>query len=237
MDRQRILAEVQRTAAANDGRPLGYRSFEKATGITPHAWSHYWARWGDTLSEAGFEPNLPHASYTHSFVAASIVDLTRRLGRYPTWRDWSIERRSNATFPSVETVRRFGGTDAVRTIVVEYCRGREDCTDVWQLIQDSVSVGARSPVETLTDSGFVYLIKSGHQYKIGKTKRLGQRSRQFAIQLPHPHVVIHKIDTDDITGIESYWHRRFADKRLGTSEWFALSAADVRAFQKRRKSM
>jgi hypothetical protein len=81
--------------------------------------------------------------------------------------------------------------------------------------------------------GFVYLIKSGRHFKIGKANSVEARHRQLKIQLPQVAEVVHRIKTDDPYGIESYWHRRFADKRLN-GEWFALSAEDVKAFRRRK---
>jgi hypothetical protein len=69
--------------------------------------------------------------------------------------------------------------------------------------------------------------------KIGKASSVEARHRQLKIQLPQTAEVVHRIKTDDPHGIESYWHRRFADKRLN-GEWFSLSAADVKAFRRRK---
>lgn len=239
MERERILREIKRTAEANGGHALGAGSFDKATGIRESRWRQHWARWGDALQEAGFEPNRSPAPYSDAFVAESVIGLARRLGHYPTFREWNIERRRNNTFPGIGTVQRMGGVGAVKAKVVEYCRAHTDYEDVLRLIAVNTqqAAGAESADETDSRSGVVYLVKSGRKYKIGKSTDVNRRSRQFAIQLPHPHVLVHKIETDDASGIESYWHRRFESKRLATSEWFALNAADVKAFQRRRVFM
>jgi hypothetical protein len=53
--------------------------------------------------------------------------------------------------------------------------------------------------------------------------------------VPHELVQVHAILTDDPSGIEAYWHRRFKNKQRH-NEWFELSAEDIAAF-KRRKFM
>ena len=58
MKKERILSEIQRTAAENGGTPLGIARFREATGIRKEDWyGIHWAKWGDAQVEAGFERN------------------------------------------------------------------------------------------------------------------------------------------------------------------------------------
>jgi hypothetical protein len=85
-------------------------------------------------------------------------------------------------------------------------------------------------------SGYVYLIKhGGHcEYKIGRTSNALRREGEIAASLPQQVKPIHVIETDDPVGLEAYWHRRFADRRI-RNEWFELTAEDVKAFKRWRK--
>jgi hypothetical protein len=78
--------------------------------------------------------------------------------------------------------------------------------------------------------GEVYLFKSGKYYKIGKTNDTVRRGNELRIQLPEKMDMIHSIKTDDPSGIEAYWHRRFQDKRMN-GEWFDLNSSEIRAFK------
>ena len=237
MDRERILREIRRTAEANGGKPPGYRTFTTRTGVGMSDWSRYWPNWSDALRDAGYEPNRPLDAFTDEYLIEHLIALTRKLGHWAVWREWRIERYNNPGFPNEGTFRKLGTTQDAAQRVYEYVKARDGYDDVLPLIEAAVKPRRARDVQGTETRGVVYLIKSGRTYKIGKTGSMEGRSRQFAIQLPHPHVIVHKLETDDIAGIEAYWHRRFEGKRLGTSEWFALNADDVKAFQRRRKYM
>lgn len=82
--------------------------------------------------------------------------------------------------------------------------------------------------------GEVYLFKSGHFYKIGKTNCTVRRGSELRIMLPEKITLIHSIKTDDPSGIEAYWHKRFELKRKN-GEWFDLTSNDVKAFKRWRR--
>jgi hypothetical protein len=119
----------------------------------------------------------------------------------------------------------------------DHCTGRSGYEDVVRWCEEYAPRSSDLPNETADDVviGCVYLIKSGRFYKIGKTNSLGRREYELTIQLPERATTVHVIRTDDPTGIEAYWHKRFETKRKN-GEWFELDAADVAVF-KRRKFM
>lgn len=88
--------------------------------------------------------------------------------------------------------------------------------------------------KTLSSVGYVYLMKSGKYYKLGKTNSVGRREYELGAKLPEEVKTIHFIETDDPDGIEAYWHKRFEQKRK-KGEWFELSAQDVKVFKKRKR--
>ncbi len=240
MNKQHILDEIRRTAKANNGVPLGRDRFLRETGLKESDWyGRFWIRWSDALREAGFAANTMQAAYNDDPLIEKFIGLIRTLGHFPVRGEVLLEERNNPEFPAHTTFeRRFGSKKRLAARIVEYCRRRGGLDDVvelceaapWPEQRDSKEHEKSSEPEQL---GFVYLLKSGRYYKIGKTNAVGRRERELAIQLPEKAGTIHVIKTDDPTGIEAYWHKRFEAKRK-RGEWFELNSADINAFRRRK---
>ena len=237
--KEQILDEIKRITAENKGVPPGAQRFKTETGITDSAWSgKYWARWSDALREAGLSPNVWQVGHGENVFVQSYIHLIRELGHFPAVREISLKHRQNSSFPSSSAFVRFGSKALAAKRTIEFCQKNTGYEDVIRICEP---VAAERPAPTDKTSapnvveGFVYLIKSGRHYKIGRSNSAGRREYELAIQLPEKATKVHEIRTDDPSGIEAYWHNRFAAKRRG-GEWFDLDSSDVNAF-KRRKFM
>lgn len=239
MTKSHILNEIRRTARENSGVPLGRQRFYAETGIKEGDWSgRYWARWSDALKEAGFHPNRLQTRLDDSLVLEKLAVMIRELGRLPVEAELKMRRRQDVTFPSHNTFSRFGSRSALAGAVTTWCEKRDGYADVVGIcaLHRGQGVKDAAPTPSVADDvdfGTVYLLRSGRYYKIGRSNAVGRRERELAIQLPEKATVVHSIKTDDPSGIESYWHRRF-DNRRKNGEWFELAPADVAAFKRRR---
>ena len=233
-EKHRILAEIQRLAS-DGGRAPGRQLFERETGIKQSDWyPHHWLRWSEALAEAGFAPNQMQAKLDESVIIEKYVALARELGRLPVHGEVRRKAQTDPTFPSHTVFNRFGGKAKLLEAVAAYCRRNAENNDVLALCEgDKPSLGRTHPRsrEAKVLTGYVYLIKSGRHYKIGRTNALGRRERELSIKIPVPPKTVHTIETDDPVGVEAYWHKRFAPKR-GEGEWFDLSPEDVAAFKR-----
>ena len=246
MDKQHILDEIRKTAAASGGAPLGKSAFFRETGIKEGDWlGKHWARWGDALREAGLAPNQMQIAYSGDFVIERLIELIRELGRFPVHGELKLKRRSDPTFPSHNAVARLGLKRDLAVRVVEYCKARGEHSDVVALcapiaagpLSDSVTSASSADSKDAVKEGYLYmaLLRLGRErrYKIGKAVLVERRTDEISIQLPEALELVHAIRTDDAYGIEDYWHRRFATKNT-KGEWFALSRQDIDAFRRRK---
>jgi hypothetical protein len=237
MKREHILQELRRTAEANGGVPLGRSSFFKETGIKESDWKgKFWARWSDVVREAGLEPNQKQSAFSESFLIEKFIALMRELGRFPVVAELRMKKRSDASFPNSKVYERFGSKAQLAAKIQDHCkghRGYEDVVMLCSVVANQRVSDVENDVESGENFGFVYLMKSGRFYKIGRSNAAGRREYEIGIQLPEPLQTLHTIRTDDPTGIEEYWHKRFAAKRK-KGEWFDLNVADVSAFRRRK---
>jgi Meiotically up-regulated gene 113 len=235
MDKQHILDEIRRTATASGGVSLGKDRFFTETGIKESDWfGRYWVRWSDAVREAGFTPNRMSEAYTDDVLVAKLISLTRKLGRFPVRGDLRMQARGTVEFPSDKAFGRLGSKNQLIERLAEYCRTHDGFEDVLKLCPAVIDRKIPSAENTSTEEiGFVYLMKSGRFYKVGRSNSAGRREYELAIQLPERATKIHEIRTDDPVGIEEYWHKRFESRRKN-GEWFELNASDIKAFRRRK---
>jgi hypothetical protein len=238
MDKQYILDAICRTAEANGGIVLGKLRLLAETGIRESDWSgSFWIKWSDAVREAGYEPNVKQTAFEDGWLLEKLAGFIRELGHYPVSAELRMRARGDRELPSHNTFTRFGRKAQVDSAIVNWCESTPGWEDV-QAICAPIAVPARFEEPPEVDSpapeiGYVYLLKSGKYYKIGRSNAPGRREYEIAIQLPEPVVTVHTIKTDDPVGIERYWHQRFSDCRKN-GEWFELRRQDVSAFRRRK---
>lgn len=216
------------------GEPIGVRIFTRESGVARYNWQGgYWRSWSAFQEAAGYSPNDATQKIPDEVLLRRFVELALERGEIPTEADLNLKRKADPTFPGKLVFRRWGSRDALVKAAAEYCESNAGLAPALEVLRQGDAGRLDHRLSSLRVSGFVYLLRSGKNFKIGRTNAAGRRVRELAIQLPQKPDTIHVIETDDPEGIEHYWHRRFADKRQG-GEWFVLDTEDVRAFKKRR---
>jgi len=236
MDKNHIIKEIQRTAKENGGMPLGRLRFSSETGIKMNdLLGKHWVRWSEALAEAGFQANKFQGALDESILFEKYIKLVRVLGHLPVEAELRLHARKDDSLPNSKTYQaRFKSKLGLIQELNVYCSSRSGYEDVVALCKDYIvnnEEGAEKELNSNLKSGYVYLFKMGRSYKIGKTFNPIRREGEIILQLPEKSEPIHYIQTDDPSGIEKYWHMRFADKRK-EGEWFALTSEDIRAFKR-----
>lgn len=75
-------------------------------------------------------------------------------------------------------------------------------------------------------AGYVYVVKSGETYKIGKSKDPENRLKTLQTGASHKFEVVAMIETPDCDTLEKQFHKCFIHKRTH-GEWFNLTPDDV----------
>ncbi len=233
--RDHIINEIRWIAAAAGGEPPGRSAFLRESGIKESAWrGRYWARWGDALKEAGFEPNELQSKTESNFLLSKLAEAFRHYGKIPSTAELRMYCNVDPNFPHHSTLDNHYPTKAEMLIRLRnWLIDTGNYDDVLAMLPVFEIAPRRREPKASAKDGFVYLLRLGGCYKIGKSDEIERRIKEILIALPEATSLEHTILTVDPSGIEAYWHKRIADRRLN-GEWFKLSACDVLAFKRRK---
>jgi hypothetical protein len=121
------------------------------------------------------------------------ISFLRELGRVPLTAELRIKARSDTSFPSHGLFAKLGGKQALIAGVREH-REAHNISDVITMLP--AQAGAlpephATENEPKVPTGYVYLMKSGRHFKIGRTNSVGRRGRELGIKIPIPPSTLH----------------------------------------------
>ncbi len=214
--KEKVIRLYKELVKQHSGEPIGERIFKRETDLSHHYWKGgYWRSWSAFQKDAGYVPNIKTSKIPDQILLNSFAELALEKDVIPTEPDLMLRRKDDPSFPNKLAFRRLGGREQLLEKVAEYCKGKEKYAPVLKILNEGISERVNHKIESLGVKGFVYLLRSGKKYKIGRSNAVGRRLRELSIQLPQKPNMVHVIETDDPEGIESYWHNRFDEKREG----------------------
>ena len=107
---------------------------------------------------------------------------------------------------------------------VEDARTLEELASAKQRIEQEIRR------RTFEPDGYIYVLRAGDYYKIGRAKNPDSRIRQLKIQLPFPVEVVYLFACEDYVAAEAYYHWLFASERVN-GEWFLMEEHDLAPFR------
>jgi hypothetical protein len=184
MNPKEITSAIQRLALDNGGKPLGERLFLANAGLSRSAlWSSGFSNYSDALVAAGFSKNQLNSASQPKVVLASLVDLIRSIGRFPTKGHIKVARAKDKSFPSYEAFLTVAGGafSNLPSLTLEYCQAN-GMSDIEHLIPRGTNrvEGEAKDVQRAV-AGYVYLVKHGQHYKIGRSNDIARRRREISL--------------------------------------------------------
>jgi hypothetical protein len=232
----RILNEIRRLAADNDGVAPGKAAFEKATGIKESAWKgRIWTKWSQIISELGFDQKDFTVAYETDLLFKKLRHCAAHFQKFPTYAEIMIFKQVDNDMPSASTFQKRFDRIGLRRDFKDWMLKQPDLSDREIAIVSLIDLEPSPLLNQESDfkNGYVYAIEFGAYYKIGRSNDIERRIKQINVALPEKGEIVHFIETDDPVGIEEYWHKRF-DQYRENGEWFKLPAKELAAFKKRK---
>ena len=238
MTRNEVIRELQ-GFAKEIGRTPSAKEFAEQTGIGQYKLPKYgFENYGQLVKVAGLPPNtFDKTKYDDKDkLCEMVIKIIREKKKWPSRSMLEIKHYENPdNFPAYVTfVNQLGLAGIMAQKVLEYAidnRVSDDIISICKSARKNFEGNEEIPESVGITRGEVYLGRQHGNYKIGKARNTDRRREDITLLGAEPFEVIHKITTDDIDGVEEYWHARFASKRL-RGEWFKLSLSDVKAFKR-----
>ncbi len=133
---------------------------------------------------------------------------------------------------TIDRVEKLRGSDIPNQLGIDIERIIDDCKEQMNTIKKEEEREQKKILEENRkklkeqEIGYIYLMKSDHGYKIGKSSKLPQRVKQIGIQLPFEHECIYSSKVKNYHKIEKFFHKHFSSKHIN-GEWFDLTEEDV----------
>ncbi|HWA31931.1 MAG TPA: GIY-YIG nuclease family protein [Candidatus Paceibacterota bacterium] len=232
------ILEKIREWAENNGKTPSEKTFYEYTGIGIYDLQKCgYAYYGELVQEAGLPPNkFDKTKYSEEQLYDMFIKVLREKGRWPTKGDLDVKHHIDSNFPPSATFyKKLGLVSIMAERIIKYLKNKPGYEDVITACKAVIDKSNKADEVTEAKNneriGEVYLYKSGNYYKIGKTFDIVRRGKEIRLELPEKLNLIHSIKTDDPSGVELYWHKRFESKRKN-GEWFNLNTADRTAFKR-----
>lgn len=236
LTREEIIKKVQEWSRGNNDRTPSEKNVREELGIYSFQWSLYWDRMTDLQRDAGL---TPHVFDKTKFSREDYLDLfikqIREYGKWPSKILLDRKHHTDSRFPtSGAYYTKFNKVSGLAKAVLEYVYNKKDFQDIVDICNSALK---EYPVQEEPSGvggvkvGYVYLGIQKGDYKIGHSKDPGRRREDISTMASEPFQTIHEIKTDDMEGVERYWHNRFKSKWI-RGEWYKLNLSDVKAFKR-----
>lgn len=182
--RNNVLAEIKRLTQRDGGQVPGQRAFQMETGISIGSWKgRFWSNWSEAVSEAGFSPNQAPAKKDDTEIIEILAEAVRHFEHFPSLAKLSVFLHARPGAPSLRTIKdRYPQKNDMIVALFEHARIDAAYFKLTQFL--SMPPSATSDSHKRNAEGFVYLLKSGSHFKIGRSETLERRIKEIVSLCP-----------------------------------------------------
>lgn len=243
--KEEILKKIKEWSKENDGKTPGEKVFYEYADFNVYQLHKLgWANYGELVDEAELIPNtFDNTQYSYEQICDLFISAMREKNQWPSRGYLDVKHLNDSSYPSSATFyKKLGLTGDLAQSILDYIGDKDDYDDVKNIclpVIEKYAVSDKSDEAGKTvEEVYMYKYKNQSQpIKVGRSKDVERRGEEIVIGAHDKAVLIHSIKTDDPSGVENYWHRRFrkSGREEYNNEWFRLKPEDVKAFKRWKK--